>query len=256
MNVDIALALDEFEYSLNHELLIKLPIMDYAVIIDNLPLYLSGLWITIELLVLSLAIGFVLALPLAAAAASPRVAVNTFPRGFIYFMRGTPLLVQMFLIYHGFATFDFLRESFLWVIFREAYWCALIAFALNTAGYTAEIIRGAIVQTAVGEVEAARACGMSEFTMLRRIVLPSALRRSLPAYGNEMIFMLHGTALAGVITIVDLFGAAKIVNSRYFVPFESFITAGFFYLCLTFAIVYLFKIAEKKWHAHLRPRRT
>ncbi|MGI9311748.1 MAG: ABC transporter permease [bacterium] len=230
--------------------------MDFAVILDNLPLYLSGLRITIELLILSLLCGLALAIPLGVAAASKRVAVNALPRGFIYFMRGTPLLAQVYLIYHGFAQFDFLRESFLWAVFKQAYWCALIAFSLNTAGYTAEILRGAIKQTAAGEIEAARACGMSDATLMRRIILPSAFRRALPAYSNEVIFMLHGTVIAGVITIVDLFGAAKIVNSRHFVPFESFIAAGFFYLCLTFLIVYLFKLVEQKWHAHLRARRT
>ena len=230
--------------------------MDFAVITDNLPLYLSGLRVTIELLILSLICGLLLAVPVGVAAASNLILVNALPRGFIYFMRGTPLLTQVFLIYYGFAQFDFLRESFLWAVFKEAYWCALIAFSLNTAGYTAEIIRGSIKQTPAGEIEAARACGMSPATMLRRIILPSAFRRSLPAYGNEVIFMLHGTVIAGVITLVDLFGAAKIVNSRYFVPFESFIAAGFFYLCLTFMIVYLFKLAERKWHAHLRSRRA
>ena len=230
--------------------------MDIAVIIDNLPLYFSGLRITVELLILSLLCGLAVAIPLGVAAASGNPLVHAFPRTFIYFMRGTPLLVQVFLIYHGFAQFDFLRESFLWVVFKQAYWCALIAFSLNTAGYTAEIIRGAIKQTPAGEIEAARACGMSGAVMLRRIILPSAFRRGLPAYGNEVIFMLHGTVLAGVITIVDLFGAAKIVNSRHFVPFESFIAAGFFYLCLTFVIVYLFKRGENKWHVHLRPRKA
>jgi arginine/ornithine transport system permease protein len=136
--------------------------------------------------------------------------------------------------------FEIIHESFLWAIFKEAFMCALIAFALNTAGYTAEILRGTIEQTAFGEIEAARACGMSKAMLYRRIILPSTFRRALPAYGNEVIFMLHGSALAGVITIVDLFGAAKIVNSRSFVPFESFITAGLFYLVVTFLIVWLF----------------
>lgn len=228
--------------------------MDFSLIISNLPLYLSGLRVTVELLLLSLVCGLLLAIPIGIAAASRNAWVNRAPRGFIYFMRGTPLLVQMFLIYHGFAQFDFLRESFLWVVFREAYWCALIAFSLNTAGYTAEIVRGAIRQTSHGEIEAARACGMSSATVMRRIILPSALRRGLPAYSNEVIFMLHGTVLAGVITIVDLFGAAKIVNSRHFAPFEAFITAGAFYLALTFIIVFVFKRAERKWHAHLHGR--
>ena len=120
----------------------------------------------------------------------------------------------------------------------------------------AEIIRGAVEQTSFGEVEAAKACGMSKATLYRRIILPSAFRRALPAYGNEVIFMLHGSVIAGVITIVDLFGAAKIVNSRHFVPFESFIAAGFFYLGLTFLIVWGFKMWEKHWHAHLRPRES
>jgi arginine/ornithine transport system permease protein len=230
--------------------------MDFDAIISNLPLYLRGLWVTVQLVVLALAAGFVLAVPVALAAASRNPLSAIIPKAFIYFFRGTPLIIQMFMIYHGFAQFDALRESFLWLVFREAYWCALIAFALNTAAYTAEILRGAIEQTSFGEVEAAKACGMSKPTIYRRIVLPSAFRRALPAYGNEVIFMLHGSALAGVITIVDLFGAAKIVNSRHFVPFESFITAGIFYLCLTFFLVWLFKRLELHWNAYLRPRET
>jgi len=228
--------------------------MDYNVIIDNLPLYLNGLWVTIQLVVIALVSGFGLAVPLALMAVS-KTSLLRFPaKTYIYFFRGTPLLVQMFLLYYGMGQFEAVRESVLWILFKEAYWCAITAFALNTAGYTAEILRGAIEQTPFGETEAAQACGMSKSTMYRRIILPGSFRRALPAYGNEVIFMLHGSALAGVITIVDLFGAAKIVNSRYFVPFESFIAAGFFYLCCTFCIVWFFKWVEKHWYAHLRPR--
>ena len=230
--------------------------MDIQVIIDNLPLYFQGLWITIILVVISLILGLCLALPIALLATSKSRWVAMLPKTFIYFFRGTPLIVQMYLIYHGMGQFEIIHESFLWAIFKEAFMCALIAFALNTAGYTAEILRGTIEQTAFGEIEAARACGMSNATLYRRIILPSTFRRALPAYGNEVIFMLHGSALAGVITIVDLFGAAKIVNSRSFVPFESYITAGLFYLVVTFIIVWLFKKAEYYWHAHLRPRES
>jgi len=226
--------------------------MDFAVIYTNLPLYFSGMWVTIQLLVLSLVSGLCLAVPLALMASSKNFWLYAFPKVYIYCFRGTPLLVQMFLIYHGLAQFNAVRESFLWVIFREAYWCALIAFALNTAAYTAEILRGSIAQTSAGEIEAGRAYGMSKVTLYRRVILPSASRRALPAYGNEMIFMLHGTALAGVITIVDLFGAAKVVNSRYFVPFESFISAGFFYLCLSFLIITAVKYAERYWLRYLK----
>ena len=209
---------------------------------------------TIQLVIISLITGFGFAIPLALMAVS-KISILRYPsKIYIYIFRGTPLIVQMFLIYYGMGQFEAIRESFLWIIFREAYWCAIIAFCLNTAGYTAEILRGTIEQTPFGEIEAAKACGMSKTTMYRRIILPGTFRRALPAYGNEVIFMLHGSALAGVITIVDLFGAAKIVNSRYFVPFESFITAGFFYLCCTFCVVWLFKWIEKHWHIHLRPR--
>jgi len=230
--------------------------MDFAVIIENLPLYFEGLWITIQLVVMALVLGLCLAIPMGIMAASRNPLIAGLPKAYIYFFRGTPLLVQAFLIYAGAGQFEAVRESVLWLVLKEAYWCALIAFALNTAAYTAEILRGAIEQTHFGEIEAARACGMSRGLMLRRIILPSAFRRALPAYGNEVIFMLHGSVIAGVITVVDLFGAAKIVNSRYFVPFESFIAAGVFYLCLTFLIVWVFKQAERRWHAHLRPRET
>ena len=230
--------------------------MDIEAIVSNLPLYLEGLVTTVELVVIALVCGLVLAIPIALAASSKNPAVTFFPKSFIYFFRGTPLLVQMYMIYYGAGQFEALRESFIWPVFREAYACALIAFSLNTAAYTAEILRGAIVATPFGEIEAAKACGMSAWLRLRRIVLPSAFRRALPAYGNEVIFMLHGSALAGVITIIDLFGAARIVNSRYFVPFESFVTAGLFYLLLTFGIIWIFKRVEFRWHAHLRPRKT
>ena len=228
--------------------------MDYEVIFSNMTLYIEGLWVTIQLVFLALVLGFLFALPIALLAISRHPWIRLLPKSYIYFFRGTPLLVQMFMIYHGMGQFELVRESFIWIVFKEAYWCALIAFALNTAGYTAEILRGTIEQTPYGEIEAARACGMSKSTLYRRIILPGTFRRALPAYGNEVIFMLHGSALAGVVTIVDLFGAAKIVNSRHFVPFESFITAGFFYLCLTFIIVSLFKKLEIRWYAHLRPR--
>jgi len=227
--------------------------MDIEAIAGNLPLYLSGLAVTIELVAISLICGLLLAIPIALAASARSSTIAFIPKAYIYFFRGTPLLVQMYMLYYGAGQFEALRDSFLWPVFKEAYVCALVAFSLNTAAYTAEILRGAIVGTAYGEIEAAKACGMSSWLTLRRIVLPSAFRRALPAYGNEVIFMLHGSALAGVITIVDLFGAARIVNSRHFVPFESFITAGLFYLALTFVIIWIFKRIEFRWHAHLHP---
>jgi arginine/ornithine transport system permease protein len=229
--------------------------MDFAAVFDNLPLYFQGLGMTLQLVAISLACGMVLAIPLALVAASRNPLISALPKAYIYFFRGTPLLVQLFMIYHGSGQFKpYLDAVGIWWFFRSGYLCCLLAFILNTAGYTAEIIRGAIEQTAFGEIEAARAAGMSKPVMYRRIVLPSAFRRALPAYGNEVIFMLHGSVIASIVAIVDLLGAGRIVNSRYYVPFESFIAAGLFYLCITFTIVWVFKLWEKHWYAHLRPR--
>jgi arginine/ornithine transport system permease protein len=228
--------------------------MDFNVIRESLPLYLEGLWTTVWLVTAALVLGLLLAVPLAILRTSRNPLVSWPVFGFTYFFRGTPLLVQLFMIYYGAAQFVGLRESFAWPLLSQAWFCALLAFTLNTAAYTTEIIRGAIQATPHGEVEAARACGMSPSLMFRRILLPSAFRRALPAYGNEVIFMLHGSAVASVVTIVDLTGAARIVNSRYYTPYEAFLTAAAFYMALTFTIVGLFRLLERHWHAHLKPR--
>ncbi len=228
--------------------------MEFSIIIDNLPIYLEGLKNTVILVTISLIIGLLLAIPLAVLRTSKNYALQAPVRAYIYFFRGTPLLVQMFLVYYGFGQFDFLKNSFLWSFFKEAYFCALFAFTLNTCAYTTEIIRGAMVATPHGEIEAAIAAGMSRLTMLRRIILPSSFRRALPAYSNEIIFMLHGSSLASVITIVDITGAARIINSRYYSPYEAFLTAAVFYMAITFSIVFLIKQLEKRWHAHLQPQ--
>lgn len=230
--------------------------IDLELVLDNLPLYLRGTWTTLWLTFTSLAIGLLLAVPLALARTSRNPLINGPVWAYTYFFRGTPLLVQLFMIYYGASQFELVRTSFLWPLLSQAWFCALLAFTLNTAAYTAEILRGAIQATPPGEIEAARALGMSRFLVLRRILLPSAFRRALPAYGNEMIFMLHGSAVASTVTIVDLTGAARIVNSRYYSPYEAFLTAALFYLILTFAIVGLVKLLERRWYAHLRPRPT
>ncbi|WP_045463568.1 ABC transporter permease [Vibrio hyugaensis] len=223
--------------------------MDFSLIIESFPVYLDGLWTTVWLVALALVIGLCVSSPLAIARNSSNYALSLPSWGFIYFFRGTPLLVQLYLIYYGMDQF-FPVKGTLW---EHAWFCALVAFVLNTSAYTAEIIRGAINGLPKGEVEAAKAYGMSKFMTYRRIILPSALRRALPAYSNEVIFMLHGSAVAGIITIMDLTGAARLVNSRYYAPFESFLTAGLFYMGLTFIILWCFKIAEKRFLAYLRP---
>ncbi|RTZ99576.1 MAG: amino acid ABC transporter permease [Deltaproteobacteria bacterium] len=230
--------------------------MDFSIISGNIDIYLEGLKNTVFLVSISLVIGLSIAIPLAVLRTSKNIWVTAPIRAFVYFFRGTPLLVQIFIIYYGFGQFEALKSSFLWPFFKEAYLCALLAFTLNTAAYTTEIIRGAIVATPHGEVEAARAAGMSRMLMFRRIILPSAFRRALPAYSNEIIFMLQGSSLASVITIIDITGAARIINSRYYSPYEAFLTAAAFYLCLTFSILWVIKKLEFRWSAHLRPQET
>ncbi|GAB4392932.1 MAG: ABC transporter permease [Kiloniellaceae bacterium] len=229
--------------------------MDFTPIVDNYQIYLEGFWVTLQLVFLSLAVGLAMAIPLAVLRTSANPLVNAPVWAFTYFFRGTPLLVQMFLLYYGLGQMQFMIDlSQQFAFLKNAYWYALIAFTLNTAAYTTEIIKGAIDGTPFGEVEAARACGMSKVKTYTRIILPSAFRRALPAYSNEVIFMLHGSSIASVITIIDLTGAARIIASRYYNPFEAFIAVGFFYFCITFALVGGFKLLERRWFAHLRPR--
>ncbi len=226
--------------------------MDFSIIFENLNIYLEGLKNTLILVSISLVIGLIFAIPLAVLRTSKNLFVSWPIRAYVYCFRGTPLLIQMFLIYYGIGQFEPIRASFLWVFFKEAYFCALFAFTLNSCAYTIEIIKGAIENTPHGEVEAAKAAGMSKFLRFRRIILPSAFRRALPSYSNEIIFMLHGSALASVITITDITGAARIVNSRFYSPYEAFLTAAVFYMSITFIIVWLIKKLEFRWFAHLR----
>lgn len=229
--------------------------MNLAAIAESLPNYLHGLVTTVELLALSLGFGLAGAIPLAVARASNVRWLSAPVWAFTFVIRGTPMLVQLFLVYYGLAQFEAVRASVFWPWLSSAWFCAVLAFAVNTCAYTTEIIAGALRALPVGELEAARSLGMSRSQVVRRILLPSALRRSLPAYGNEAIMMLHGTSLASIVTLLDLTGAARELNSRFYLPFEAFITAALFYLALTFVLVALFRRAEHRWLAHLRLQR-
>ncbi|WP_346795419.1 ABC transporter permease [Halomonas sp. Bachu 37] len=221
---------------------------------QTLGYYWEGLVTTTQLVFLSLVIGLVMAVPLAVLRGSRHKWISLPIYVYTYVFRGTPLLIQLYIIYYGVVFIDGIQESFLWPLLREAFYPALIAFTLNTAAYTTEIFRGAIKSTSKGEIEAARAYGMSQGLMMRRIILPSAFRRALPAYGNEVIFMLHASAIASVVTLMDLTGAARFVYARYYAPFEAFLFVAALYLCLTFAILFFFRFLEKKLLAHLRPQ--
>lgn len=220
-------------------------------------LQLTGLAMTLWLLILAVALGFLLAIPLAVARTCGNPLLRYPVWLYTYVFRGTPLYIQLlFLIYYDLAQFDAVRESALWPWLSNASFCACLAFAINTSAYTAEILAGSLKATPHGEIEAAKAMGMSRLKMYRRILLPSALRRALPQYSNEVIMMLQTTSLASIVTLVDITGAARTVYSQYYLPFEAFITAGLFYLCLTFILVRLFKLAERRWLAYLAPRKS
>ena len=221
--------------------------MDFDAIRASLPSYVHGAGITILLTLAALAIGMLLALPLAVLRGWPSRRVAGPVWAFTYVIRGTPLLVQLFLIYYGLAQFDAVRQSALWPWFSSAWFCAIAAFAINTCAYTIEILHGAMRAVPAGEIEAARAMGMSRGVMLRRVVLPAALRRMLPAYGNEAILMLQATSLASTVTLLDITGAARNMNSTYYLPFEAFLTAAALYLVLTTVLVGLFHAAERRW---------
>lgn len=218
----------------------------------TLMMYFDGFTVTVQLVFLSLLIGLLLAMPLALLRVSKNPWLSTPVAFYCYIFRGTPLLIQLYIIYYGVTFIEGIQATFWWEIFKHAFYPALLAFVLNTAAYTAEIMRGAIEATADNEIEAAKAYGMSRWTTMRRIILPSAFRRALPAYSNEVIFMLHSSSIASVVTIIELTGAAKNVYARFYAPFEAFTFVAIIYLCLTFIIIYIFKQLEHKLLAHLK----
>ncbi len=228
--------------------------IDWNLVVANYEYYLLGIWNTINLTVLSLIIGFALAVPMAFARANRHPIFNGPIWCFTYFIRGTPLLVQAYLIYFGLGSLDIIHDSFLWFIFKDAWACALLAFVISAAAYQTEILRGSIEATPFGEVEAAKACGMSNFTRMRRIILPSALRRALPMYSNEVIFTVHSSVVASTLTVVDILGAGRIVNGKYYVAYEGFISAAVLYMIIIFVVSRIFKWAENRYHGHLRQR--
>ncbi len=226
--------------------------MDFSIIFENIGFYLEGLVVTLELVFVSLILGFFIALALALMLTNLKNSIWTYPiKSYIYFFRGTPLLVQIFLIYYGFSQFEWIRDSFAWVYLSEAFPCALLALTLNTAAYSCEIIRVAIKTTELAEEEAGKAFGMTTFQLYQKIILPSSFRRMIPSYSNEVIFMLHGSAVVSTITLVDLTGVARIINSKYFSPYEAYITSGLIYLIITILITNASKYLEKRYLKHL-----
>ena len=221
--------------------------MDLELMINSLPKLLSAALITLKLLSVSLIIGLFIGLFFAILRLNKNMFINKFAYGYSYVFRGTPLLVQIFIIYFGLGQIEYLRSTVLWVILKEPYWCAIIAFALNTGAYTSEILRSAFQTIKPGIIEAGKSLGISNKVIFYKIQIPIAIKQSLPAYGNEIILMMKGTSLASTVTIMDLTGVAKYIISTTFKPIEVFIVAGGIYLFMTFIIHNVIKFLEKKY---------
>ena len=221
--------------------------MDLDLMITSLPKLLSATLITLKLLSVSLVLGLFLGLFFAILRLNKNPLINKFAYGYSYIFRGTPLLVQIFIIYFGLGQIESLRSSLLWEVLKEPYWCAIIAFALNTGAYTSEILRSAFQTIKPGFIEAGKSLGIQSKIIFYKIQVPIAIRQSLPAYGNEIILMLKGTSLASTVTLMDLTGVAKYIISTTFKPIEVFIVAGGIYLFITFIIHNVIKFLEKKY---------
>lgn len=229
-------------------------LMDAAAFWAMLPTLFHGLLVTLALTACTIMIGMVVALPVALARnASHRVphAVGTL---FIFFFRGPPLLVQLYLVYYGLPQFDWLRQSIAWEVLKDPFACAIIALSLNSAGYVAEILAGALRNVPRGEVEAAVVAGFSRFDAFRLVTLPHMARIALRAYGNEIIFIIKGTSVASLVTVIDLMGAAQKVYFRTYDPFTPLLTAGAIYFALVFLVTRVIAWLEKRLSPEYRIR--
>ncbi len=223
-----------------------------SLIYKNFFIVLSGLDNTILLLLISLPLGFVLALIFALGRVSKIKILSRTIASYIFIIRGTPLLVQIYLIYFGLGSVKIIRESFLWYALKEPFWCGVIALTINTVAYGAEIFRGGIQSIEKGQVESGLSLGFGKFLLLRKIILPIALRKVLPSYGNELILMVKATSLVSLTTYMEMTGLARKIMAKTFAPVEAFIAAGILYLFLNFLMVQFVKYLEWKYNPHLR----
>ena len=215
--------------------------------IESFPRLLNATLLTIKLTLISLFFGIFVGVFFAILRTSKNKILYYFSYYYSYVFRGTPLLVQIFIIYFGLGQVEWIRESFLWILLKEPYSCAILAFTLNTGAYSSEIFRSAFETINKGVLEAATSLGLNKINIFFKVKLPIAIKQSLPAYGNEMILMLKGTSLASTVTLLDLTGVAKHIISTTFRPIEVFIVAGSIYLLMTFIIHNIIKLLEKRY---------
>ena len=223
-----------------------------TLIFKNFFIVLSGLDNTLLLLLISLPTGFILALIFALGRVSKMKILSSTIAFYIFVIRGTPLLVQIYLIYFGLGSIKFIRESFLWYALKEPFWCGVIALTINTVAYGAEIFRGGIQSIEKGQVESGLSLGFGKFMLLRKVILPIAIRKVLPSYGNELILMVKATSLVSLTTYMEMTGLARKIMAKTFAPVEAFVAAGILYLMLNFLMVQFVKYLEWKYNPHLR----
>ena len=226
--------------------------MNLDIVADSLLPLLNGAWVTLQLTIMSSALGLALALPMALARLSKHAALRWPATAYVLVFRGTPLLAQIFLIYYGSGQFRPLLETVgVWTAFRQPWFCAVLALSLNTAAYSAEILRGAIRAVPVGEIEAARALGLARFPIFWLVVAPAAIRLAWPAYTNELVYQLQATSLVSIITLMDLTGVARVIASRHFAFYEAYVTVSLFYLALVYSVILVMRRGERRLYAHL-----
>ena len=218
---------------------------DLPLVWESLPRLTEGLWLTLLLLLCSLSIGLLLAAPTTWALIRGGWPLQGVAGAYVWMFRGTPALVQLFVIYYGLAQFAWLRETPVWVLLREPFWCCVIAFSLNSGAYTAEILRGAISGIPPGQIEAARSLSLRPITTFRKVVWPQALRLALPPYGNEVIGMLKTTALASTVTMAEITGVAETIVAETFAPYEVFLSAAVIYLILVWICERCLAVVER-----------
>ncbi len=215
--------------------------------IQYFPTILSGLIVTLQLLVCSLLIGLLLSLVLSLLHEMHFKILSIPIDAFVFFIRGTPLLVQIFIIYYGSGQWIWLRSTIFWELFRQPFGCAALALAINTAAYTTALLIGVVRGIPKGEIEACQVLGFSKWQMQRRVIFPRAWRMALPAYSNEVIMILKGTSLASTITLLDLMGVMRQLIGRTYQVLPFFLIAGILYLCLNALIIGVFKFLERKY---------
>ena len=225
---------------------------DFSLILESVPRMFTGIGLTLQLLVLATILGTILAVIIALMRISNIPLLNWPAIVYIYIFRGTPMLVQIFVIYYGLSQFQAIRDSFLWIALREPFWCAIIAFSLNAGAYTAEILRGAIQGVDKGLLKASTALGLSKSQSFVHITTPIAIRLALPAFGNETISLLKSTALASIITMFDITGVARTIMAETFAPYEVFISAAIVYLFIAWFIQLGITIAERRFNRYMQ----